>query len=185
VPIRECRESGTQEVSFGARPFILCGLPIRRLPSGTLTYTRRSGRCFLDIVEHPEFGVPFGRCREFQTNGSDARIRTARSTPRRSWRLTAPWENWLLRRSWGNSPGAVFWQTLRTAQTGAASNTAPTRPWAQGWLGRRELLSPVFVFRRGGHPQQPEMPGYSPAFQSLSTILRRSGLEPGFPLTVP
>ena len=24
--------------------FILCGLPIRRLPAGTLTYTRRNGR---------------------------------------------------------------------------------------------------------------------------------------------
>jgi hypothetical protein len=62
-PIREKRDSGTQELSFGARPFILCGLPIRRLPDGTLTYTRRNGRFFLEIVGHPEFGVPFGQDR--------------------------------------------------------------------------------------------------------------------------
>lgn len=63
VPIREKRDSGTQELSFGARPFILCGLPIRRLPAGTLTYTRRNGRFFLEIVGHPEYGVPFGQDR--------------------------------------------------------------------------------------------------------------------------
>jgi hypothetical protein len=63
VPIRDRRETGTQELSFGARPFILCGLPIRRLPAGTLTYTRRNGRFFLEIVGHPEFGVPFGQDR--------------------------------------------------------------------------------------------------------------------------
>jgi hypothetical protein len=63
VPIREKRDSGTQELSFGARPFILCGLPIRRLPAGTLAYTRRNGRFFLEIVGHPEFGVPFGQDR--------------------------------------------------------------------------------------------------------------------------
>jgi hypothetical protein len=63
VPVREKRDSGTQELSFGARPFILCGLPIRRLPAGTLTYTRRNGRFFLEIVGHPEFGVPFGQDR--------------------------------------------------------------------------------------------------------------------------
>jgi len=49
VPIRDRREIGTQELSFGARPFILCGLPIRRLPAGTLTYTRRNGRFFLNL----------------------------------------------------------------------------------------------------------------------------------------
>jgi hypothetical protein len=63
VPIRHNREAGTQELSFGARPFILCGLPIRRLPAGTSTYTRRNGRFFLEVVGHPEFGVPFGQDR--------------------------------------------------------------------------------------------------------------------------
>ena len=35
--IRRARTEVTRDLSFGARPFILCGLPIRRLPSGTLT----------------------------------------------------------------------------------------------------------------------------------------------------
>ncbi|MCU1330464.1 MAG: plasmid encoded RepA protein, partial [Bryobacterales bacterium] len=61
VVVREKRESGVQDLAFGARPFILCGLPIHRLPAGDLTYTRRNGRFFLEIVGHPEFGVPFGQ----------------------------------------------------------------------------------------------------------------------------
>ena len=32
--VRQKRDAGTQDVAFGARPFILCGLPIRRLPEG-------------------------------------------------------------------------------------------------------------------------------------------------------
>jgi hypothetical protein len=63
VPVRENRQARTQELSFGARPFILCGLPIRRLPAGTHAYTRRNGRFFLEIVGHPEYGIPFGQDR--------------------------------------------------------------------------------------------------------------------------
>jgi hypothetical protein len=40
VPVRENRHDHKQELSFGARPFILCGLPIRRLPAGTRAYSR-------------------------------------------------------------------------------------------------------------------------------------------------
>jgi hypothetical protein len=61
--IRERRVSGEQDVAFGARPFILCGMPIRRLPKGTLSYRRRNGKFFLEIVGHPEWGVPFGQDR--------------------------------------------------------------------------------------------------------------------------
>src|SRR5262245_17249542 len=61
--IRRARTEGTQELSFGARPFILCGLPRRRLPAGTLTYTRRNGRFYLEVVGHPQYGVPFGQDR--------------------------------------------------------------------------------------------------------------------------
>jgi hypothetical protein len=63
VLVRAKREAGVQDLAFGARPFILCGLPIRRLPGGSLTYTRRNGRFFLEIVGHPDFGVPFGQDR--------------------------------------------------------------------------------------------------------------------------
>ena len=61
--IRQKRADGCQDVSFGARPFILCGLPIRRLPEGVLSYSRRNGRFFLEITGHPSYGVPFGQDR--------------------------------------------------------------------------------------------------------------------------
>ena len=63
VTVRQRREEWDQDVAFGARPFILCGLPIRSLPAGANKYTRRNGRFFLDIVGHPDHGVPFGQDR--------------------------------------------------------------------------------------------------------------------------
>jgi hypothetical protein len=32
--VRQKRDEGAQQVAFGARPFVLCGLPIRKLPDG-------------------------------------------------------------------------------------------------------------------------------------------------------
>jgi hypothetical protein len=61
--VRRRREEWNQDLAFGARPFILCGLPIRQLPNGTSKYSRRNGRFFLEVVGHPEFGVPFGQDR--------------------------------------------------------------------------------------------------------------------------
>jgi Plasmid encoded RepA protein len=63
VSVRENRQAHIQELSFGARPFILCGLPIRRLPAGSRVYTRRNGKFFLEIIGHPEYGIPFGQDR--------------------------------------------------------------------------------------------------------------------------
>ena len=54
LEVRNRRGIADQGVAFGARPFILCGLPIRRLPVGTLTYRRQKFRerinCWLKIV---------------------------------------------------------------------------------------------------------------------------------------
>jgi hypothetical protein len=61
--VRRRREENDQDISFGARPFILCGLPIRRLPPESLSYSRRNGRFVLEIVGHPDYGVPFGQDR--------------------------------------------------------------------------------------------------------------------------
>ncbi len=61
--VRRRRDAQDQDVSFGARPFILCGLPIRRLRSDCLKYSRRNGRFFLEVVGHPDYGVPFGQDR--------------------------------------------------------------------------------------------------------------------------
>jgi len=61
--VRNRRRIVDQDVAFGARPFILCGLPIRRLPNGTLTYRRQNGRFCLEVAVHPDWGVPFGQDR--------------------------------------------------------------------------------------------------------------------------
>jgi len=52
-----------QELAFNARPFVLCGLPLRRLPSDKLLYTRRNGKFFLQVLGHPQFGLPYGQDR--------------------------------------------------------------------------------------------------------------------------
>jgi hypothetical protein len=61
--IREQRASGRQELAFNARPFVLCGLPLRRPPSSQVIHRRRNGNFFLHIVAHPDYGLPFGQDR--------------------------------------------------------------------------------------------------------------------------
>ena len=58
VLVREQREQRKQEVAFNARPFVLCGLPLRPLPNNQLVYKRRNGNFFLQIVAHPDYGLP-------------------------------------------------------------------------------------------------------------------------------
>jgi len=57
------RAAGRQDLAFNSRPFVLCGLPIRRPPKQVLEYTRQNGRFFLNITGHPRFGLPFGQDR--------------------------------------------------------------------------------------------------------------------------
>ncbi len=61
--IRDQRENGKQELAYNARPFVLCGIPLRRPPKGQVAYTRRNGRFFLQITGHTQFGLPFGQDR--------------------------------------------------------------------------------------------------------------------------
>jgi hypothetical protein len=61
--VRQRREYGKQELAFNARPFVLCGLPIRRLPDGIYRYIRRNGRFRLEVTGDPEHGIPFGQDR--------------------------------------------------------------------------------------------------------------------------
>lgn len=63
VLVREQRENGRQDLAYNARPFVLCGIPLRRPPSQQLTHTRHSGKLFLNIIGHPQFGLPFGQDR--------------------------------------------------------------------------------------------------------------------------
>jgi hypothetical protein len=47
--VREKRESGNQILGF-TRPFVLCGLPVRRPPQPDLVYERRNG--FFQASDH-------------------------------------------------------------------------------------------------------------------------------------
>ena len=61
--VRDKRENRTQEISYNARPFVLCGLPLRQPPKDQLIYTRRNGNFLLEITAHPRFGLPYGQDR--------------------------------------------------------------------------------------------------------------------------
>jgi len=61
--IRRQRENRTQEIAYNARPFVLCGLPLRQPPKDQLVYTRRNGNFLLEITAHPRFGLPYGQDR--------------------------------------------------------------------------------------------------------------------------
>jgi hypothetical protein len=61
--VRDKRESRRQEISYNARPFVLCGLPLRQPPNNQLNYTRRNGNFLLEITAHPRFGLPYGQDR--------------------------------------------------------------------------------------------------------------------------
>lgn len=61
--VRIKRQQANQTLCFSSRPFVLCGLPVRRLPEGQLLYERRNGQFVLQVTGHPEYGVPFGQDR--------------------------------------------------------------------------------------------------------------------------
>jgi hypothetical protein len=61
--VRVNRDSGTQAVGFASRPFVLCGLPIKRPVRGTLLHERRNGQFLLQVTGHPTYGRPWGQDR--------------------------------------------------------------------------------------------------------------------------
>ena len=61
--VRLKREEGKQNVGFSSRPFVLCGLPIRKPPRNEMLYERRNGNFVLQITGHPNYGLPFGQDR--------------------------------------------------------------------------------------------------------------------------
>jgi hypothetical protein len=61
--VRIKREEKNQTLAFSSRPFVLCGLPVLRPPTGELLFERRNGNFVLQITGHPEFGLPFGQDR--------------------------------------------------------------------------------------------------------------------------
>jgi len=61
--VRLKRDQCDQNLCFTSRPFVLCGLPVRRLPPDQLLYERRNGQLILQITGHPEYGLSFGQDR--------------------------------------------------------------------------------------------------------------------------
>jgi len=61
--VRLKRESANQNLGFASRPFVLCGLPIKRPAKGALMHERRNGQFVLQVIGHPHYGVPWGQDR--------------------------------------------------------------------------------------------------------------------------
>lgn len=61
--VRMRREQHDQDIGYSSRPFVLCGLPVRRPPKGTLLHARRNGDFLLEVTGHPSYGLPFGQDR--------------------------------------------------------------------------------------------------------------------------
>ena len=61
--VRRNRESEAQNLGFSSRPFVLCGLPVKRPPRGCLLHERRNGRFVLQVTGHPSYGLPWGQDR--------------------------------------------------------------------------------------------------------------------------
>jgi hypothetical protein len=55
--VRQQRENHQQQLAFHTRPFVLCGLPLRRPPNSQLIHARRSGKFFFHVTAHPDFGL--------------------------------------------------------------------------------------------------------------------------------
>jgi hypothetical protein len=61
--VRLKREGARQNLGFSSRPFVLCGLPVKRPPSGCLLHERRNGQFVLQVTGHPSYGLPWGQDR--------------------------------------------------------------------------------------------------------------------------
>jgi hypothetical protein len=61
--IHEQRRDHKPEKAYSARPFVLCGIPVRRPAKHTLEYSRQNGRFRLRVIGHPDHGLPFGQDR--------------------------------------------------------------------------------------------------------------------------
>jgi len=61
--VREKRETVSETLGFASRPFVLCGLPVKRPRPGVLVHERRNGRFLLQVTGHPSYGLPWGQDR--------------------------------------------------------------------------------------------------------------------------
>ena len=61
--VRLNRENARQNLGFSSRPFVLCGLPVKRPAPGCLLHERRNGQFVLQVTGHPSCGLPWGQDR--------------------------------------------------------------------------------------------------------------------------
>jgi len=61
--VRLKRQEANQNLGFASRPFVLCGLPIKKPVEGQLLHQRRNGQFSLQVTGHPAFGLPWGQDR--------------------------------------------------------------------------------------------------------------------------
>ena len=61
--VRLKRVAVGQNLGFASRPFVLCGLPVKRPAPGVLLHERRNGQFLLQVTGHPTYGLPWGQDR--------------------------------------------------------------------------------------------------------------------------
>jgi hypothetical protein len=61
--VRLKRTAIGQNLGFASRPFVLCGLPVKRPAPGVLLHERRNGQFLLQVTGHPTYGLPWGQDR--------------------------------------------------------------------------------------------------------------------------
>src|SRR4051812_23422238 len=57
------RQEANQNVGFASRPFVLCGLPVKKPAAGQFLHERRNGQFSLQVTGHPSYGLPWGQDR--------------------------------------------------------------------------------------------------------------------------
>jgi len=66
--VRLKRQEANQNLGFASRPFVLCGLPIKRPAAGQLLHERRNGQFSLQVTGHPAYGLPWARTGSFRSS---------------------------------------------------------------------------------------------------------------------
>lgn len=61
--VRLKRQDASQNLGFASRPFVLCGLPVKKPAAGQLLHERRNGQFLLQVTGHPAYGLPWGQDR--------------------------------------------------------------------------------------------------------------------------
>jgi hypothetical protein len=163
--VREKRDHEAQNLGFSSRPFLLCGLPVKRPPAGCLLHERRNGHFLLQVTGHPSYGLPWGQDRlvpiflatlAIRQQNRVIRFRSAaemldtfglatgrNAVPASHGRLPAsPWRNDLLRdrhpaqQGCGDSPGPVQFDEMYSFGPVLGPRNAPDRRWS-GAAGAR------------------------------------------------